>query len=131
MLFLDLHVNWLNFFFRSNSLSRQSTQDSDTESTISQSGGEPIRKSPREYVIPIALEGGGYVTPRATSLEPSEESRASTHSLPRSRLSSRTKRMRYELLVVWLHDIQLAFDNSFNGFSGSVIYLSAIISNKS
>ncbi|XP_034239589.1 LOW QUALITY PROTEIN: serine/arginine repetitive matrix protein 2-like [Thrips palmi] len=81
---------------RSNSLSRQSTQDSDTESTISQSGGEPIRKSPREYVIPIALEGGGYVTPRATSLEPSEESRASTHSLPRSRLSSRTKRMSRE-----------------------------------
>lgn len=78
---------------RSNSLSRQSTQDSDTESTISQSGGEAIRKSPREYVIPIALEGGGYVTPRATSLEPSEESRASTHSIPRSRLSSRTKRM--------------------------------------
>lgn len=81
---------------RSNSLSRQSTQDSDTESTISQTGGEPIRKSPREYVIPIALEGGGYITPRATSLEPSEESRASTHSLPRSRLSSRTKRMSRE-----------------------------------
>lgn len=78
---------------RSNSLSRQSTQDSDTESTISQSGGEPIRKSPREFIIPIAMEGGGYVTPRAASLEPSEDNRASTHSLPRSRLGSRTKRM--------------------------------------
>lgn len=34
--------------------------------------GDPIRKSPREFIIPIAVEGGGYVTPRATSLEPSE-----------------------------------------------------------
>ncbi|KAJ4439660.1 hypothetical protein ANN_07788 [Periplaneta americana] len=56
---------------RSSSLSRQSTQDSDTDSTISASGPEPIRKSPREYIIPIAVEGGGYVTPRAGSLEPS------------------------------------------------------------
>lgn len=56
--------------FRSNSLSRQSTQESDSETTVS--GGEPIRKSPREYIIPIAVEGGGYVTPRAGSLEPSE-----------------------------------------------------------
>ncbi|XP_063218009.1 serine/threonine-protein kinase par-1 isoform X2 [Bacillus rossius redtenbacheri] len=52
------------------SLSRQSTADSDTDSTISV-GPEPIRKSPREYIIPIAVEGGGYVTPRAGSLEPS------------------------------------------------------------
>lgn len=33
-------------------------------------GPEPIRKSPREYIIPIAVEGGGYVTPRSGSLEP-------------------------------------------------------------
>ena len=59
-----------NFIFRSN-LSRQSTQDSDVESTAS-APGEPIKKSPREFIIPIAVEGGGYVTPRATSLEPSE-----------------------------------------------------------
>lgn len=55
---------------RSNSLSRQSTQESDSETTTST--GEPIRKSPREYIIPIAVEGGGYVTPRAGSLEPSD-----------------------------------------------------------
>ncbi|XP_072382932.1 uncharacterized protein Nuak [Diabrotica undecimpunctata] len=53
-------------------LSRQSTQDSDTETVAS--SGEPIRKSPREYIIPIAVEGGGYVTPRAGSLEPSDTS---------------------------------------------------------
>jgi len=79
---------------RSTSLSRQSTQDSDTDSTVSASGGEPIRKSQREFIIPIAVEGGGYVTPRASSLEPGEDwSRTSGHSLPRSRLS-RPKRMR-------------------------------------
>ncbi|XP_066146852.1 uncharacterized protein Nuak1 isoform X2 [Euwallacea fornicatus] len=59
---------------RSNSLSRQSTQDSDSEST---STGEPIKKSAREYIIPIAVEGGGYVTPRSGSVEPSD-SNAST-----------------------------------------------------
>ncbi|GJQ75870.1 hypothetical protein Trydic_g17934 [Trypoxylus dichotomus] len=56
---------------RSSSLSRQSTQESDSENTVSGTG-EPIRKSPREYIIPIAVEGGGYVTPRAGSLEPSD-----------------------------------------------------------
>lgn len=48
------------------SLSRQSTVDSDSGSTIST--GEPIRKSPREVIIPIAVEGGGYVTPREDTL---------------------------------------------------------------
>ena len=48
------------------SLSRQSTQDSETGSVTSQ--GEPIRKSPREVIIPIAVEGGGYVTPSADTL---------------------------------------------------------------
>lgn len=50
----------------SSSLSRQSTVDSDSGSTIST--GEPIRKSPREVIIPIAVEGGGYVTPREDTL---------------------------------------------------------------
>ncbi|RZF32011.1 hypothetical protein LSTR_LSTR007089 [Laodelphax striatellus] len=45
----------------SKSLSRQSTADSDSGSVVSQ--GEPIRKSPREVIIPIAVEGGGFVTP--------------------------------------------------------------------
>ncbi|ETN66966.1 serine/threonine protein kinase [Anopheles darlingi] len=80
------------------SLSRQSTNESnDSDTTISQgpmstaqtsasglmssmasqSGASstatmPIKKSPREFIIPIAVEGGGIVTPRANSLEPSE-----------------------------------------------------------
>ncbi|XP_055586188.1 serine-rich adhesin for platelets isoform X4 [Uranotaenia lowii] len=73
-----------------NSLSRQSTNESnDSDVTPSQSGTQmphvpggisanssgttmPIKKSPREFIIPIAVEGGGIVTPRANSLEPSE-----------------------------------------------------------
>lgn len=76
---------------RSGSISRQSTQDSDTETVTS--NGEPIKKSPREYIIPIAVEGGGYVTPRATSLEPSETGSTSTMT-SRSRFG-RAKRMKY------------------------------------
>lgn len=49
------------------SLSRQSTVESDSGSNIS-IAGEPIRKSPREMIIPIAIEGGGFVTPRAETL---------------------------------------------------------------
>uniref|UniRef100_A0A182K3W9 Protein kinase domain-containing protein n=1 Tax=Anopheles christyi TaxID=43041 RepID=A0A182K3W9_9DIPT len=79
------------------SLSRQSTNESnDSDNTISQgpistnasgmmsgmvstSGSTtmPIKKSPREYIIPIAVEGGGIVTPRANSLEPSESNTSS------------------------------------------------------
>ncbi|XP_050430680.1 NUAK family SNF1-like kinase 1 isoform X2 [Adelges cooleyi] len=44
-------------------LSRQSTLDTDSNSSIVSIGGEPIRKSPREVIIPIAVEGGGFVTP--------------------------------------------------------------------
>ncbi|CAG9860362.1 unnamed protein product [Phyllotreta striolata] len=72
------------------SLSRQSTQDSDNETVTST--GEPIRKSPREYIIPIAVEGGGYVTPRAGSLEPSDT--ASTTSTMASRSKSKFGRAR-------------------------------------
>ncbi|XP_015838756.1 protein piccolo isoform X2 [Tribolium castaneum] len=66
---------------RSNSLSRQSTQDSDTETT----SGEPIKKSPREYIIPIAVEGGGYVTPRAGSVEPSDTASTTSTMTNKSR----------------------------------------------
>ncbi|XP_026474809.1 uncharacterized protein LOC113378489 isoform X2 [Ctenocephalides felis] len=67
---------------KSGSLSRQNTADSDggesiasnTTTSTMPAGAEPIRKSPREVIIPIAVEGGGYVTPRATSVEPSESS---------------------------------------------------------
>ncbi|XP_058813985.1 uncharacterized protein LOC131677909 isoform X2 [Topomyia yanbarensis] len=73
------------------SLSRQSTNDSnDSDTTISQgqitgnitsnnsAAIMPIKKSPREFIIPIAVEGGGFVTPRANSLEPSESSTTTT-----------------------------------------------------
>ncbi|KAL1509473.1 hypothetical protein ABEB36_004199 [Hypothenemus hampei] len=73
-----------NISQRSNSLSRQSTQDSDSETA---STGEPIKKSPREYIIPIAVEGGGYVTPRSGSLEPSDT--ASTTSTMTNRSKSK------------------------------------------
>uniref|UniRef100_A0AAR5Q4S2 Protein kinase domain-containing protein n=1 Tax=Dendroctonus ponderosae TaxID=77166 RepID=A0AAR5Q4S2_DENPD len=73
-----------NISQRSNSLSRQSTQDSDSETT---STGEPIKKSAREYIIPIAVEGGGYVTPRAGSVEPSDT--ASTTSTMTNRSKSK------------------------------------------
>lgn len=48
-------------------LSRQSTVDTDSNSSIA-SLGEPIRKSPREVIIPIAVEGGGFVTPSNSAL---------------------------------------------------------------
>lgn len=69
-------------YFR-NSLSRQSTQDSDSETAGST--GEPIKKSPREYIIPIAVEGGGYVTPRAGSLEPSDTTSTTSTMTNKSR----------------------------------------------
>lgn len=89
---MELLDNCLNS--RTNSLSRQSTQESDSENTVS---GEPIRKSPREYIIPIAVEGGGYVTPRAGSLEPSDSTASTmTNSSRRSKLSRNVaRRMKY------------------------------------
>ncbi|KMQ90189.1 nuak family snf1-like kinase 1 protein, partial [Lasius niger] len=79
---------------RSGSLSRQSTADSDTDSALGSTvGPEPIRKSPREYIIPIAVEGGGYVTPRSGSLEPeSKTSTPTSTNPPRSRFG-RPRRM--------------------------------------
>ncbi|XP_052869802.1 uncharacterized protein LOC128275365 [Anopheles cruzii] len=85
-------------------LSRQSTNESnDSDSnTVSQGGlsatasGQhmasgtvsnssnatmPIKKSPREFIIPIAVEGGGFVTPRANSLEPSESNASSASAV--------------------------------------------------
>lgn len=88
-------------------LSRQSTNDSDTSDTQTAStttmgtqpsslqtlnSSQPIKKSPREYIIPIAVEGGGFVTPRAGSLEPSE-SNNSTTSTAFSRFGGRTRKI--------------------------------------
>lgn len=88
-------------------LSRQSTNDSDTSDTQTVASGtqpsssslqtnpnssQPIKKSPREYIIPIAVEGGGFVTPRAGSLEPSESSNSAT-STAFSRFGGRTRKI--------------------------------------
>lgn len=78
-------------------LSRQSTNDSDTSDTQTTStttmgaqsslqtsnSSQPIKKSPREFIIPIAVEGGGFVTPRAGSLEPSESSNSTSTAFSR------------------------------------------------
>lgn len=86
-------------------LSRQSTVESDisdtqtttsigTQSTIggtaNSSSSQPIKKSPREFIIPIAVEGGGYVTPRAGSLEPSDSNHSSSTAF--SRLGNRRRK---------------------------------------
>lgn len=86
---------------RSSQLSRQSTVDSDisdtttTQSTMSatansNSSSQPIKKSPREFIIPIAVEGGGYVTPRAGSLEPSDSNKSAGMAF--RRLGNRRKK---------------------------------------
>lgn len=86
-------------------LSRQSTNDSDDTSdtqtasttTIGQqsnatsNSSQPIKKSPREFIIPIAVEGGGFVTPRAGSLEPSESNQSTGTSF--SRFSGRPRKI--------------------------------------
>lgn len=95
-------------------MSRQSTnesQDSDTATSFSQSQNtmptglsntsssatQPIKKSPREFIIPISVEGGGYITPRANSLEPSESNSTTTTTTQSSafgpRRISRPKRI--------------------------------------
>ncbi|XP_077273485.1 nuak family kinase 1 isoform X4 [Temnothorax americanus] len=79
---------------RSDSLSRQSTADSDTDSALGSTiGPEPIRKSPREYIIPIAVEGGGYVTPRSGSLEPENKTGTPTSTNPSRSRFGRPRRM--------------------------------------
>lgn len=88
---------------RSVPLSRQSTNDSDTSDTQTastttmgtslqtSSSSQPIKKSPREYIIPIAVEGGGFVTPRAGSLEPSESNHSTSTAF--SRFSGRPRKI--------------------------------------
>uniref|UniRef100_A0A1A9WLS0 Protein kinase domain-containing protein n=1 Tax=Glossina brevipalpis TaxID=37001 RepID=A0A1A9WLS0_9MUSC len=76
---------------RSDSLSRQSTNDSESDTTttnMSQTtitgSSQPIKKSPREFIIPIAVEGGGFITPREGSVEPSESSHTAAITSSRS-----------------------------------------------
>ena len=70
----------------SESQSLHSNVDSDTDSVLTPTIGlEPIRKSPREYIIPIAVEGGNYVTSRSDITE--LESKNNTPSLSSASLS--------------------------------------------
>lgn len=70
-------------------LSRQSTNDDSESSEIQTvtstetSANQAIKKSPREFIIPIAMEGGGYITPRATSLEPSDSNHSNSKMFSR------------------------------------------------
>lgn len=91
-----------------NILSRQSTNDSDTSDTTqttstatmgtqgatlqTSNSSQPIKKSPREFIIPIAVEGGGFITPRAGSLEPSDSNHSNT-STAFSRFGGRTRKL--------------------------------------
>lgn len=88
-----------------NVLSRQSTNDSDTSDTQTAStttigtqntlqtsaSSQPIKKSPREFIIPIAVEGGGFITPRAGSLEPSDSNNSTSTAF--SRFGGRTRKL--------------------------------------
>lgn len=81
-------------------LSRQSTNESESSDTQTSTTGQssstltsqPIKKSPREFIIPIAIEGGGFITPRAGSLEPSDSNHSTGTSF--SRMSGRPKKLR-------------------------------------
>lgn len=90
------------FVVHRNPLSRQSTNesnDSDTTPTQSfvqststvSSDKQPIKKSPREFIIPISVEGGGIVKPKPNSLETSESS--ATQSSIGSKRVSRPRRI--------------------------------------
>lgn len=87
-------------------LSRQSTNESDTSDTQTtstatvptqpsqlqtSSSSQPIKKSPREFIIPIAVEGGGFITPRAGSLEPSNSTDSTSTAF--NRLASRQRKI--------------------------------------
>ncbi|CAH0749836.1 unnamed protein product [Diatraea saccharalis] len=59
---------------------RRLVSNESSASEACSSPGEPIKKSAREFIIPIAVEGKGYVTPRQRSLEPD------AHAAPAARL---------------------------------------------
>lgn len=63
-------------------LRRLASTESGSASEVCSSPGEPIKKSAREFIIPIAVEGKGYVTPRQRSLEP--EQPAMSHTVRRT-----------------------------------------------
>ncbi|XP_055375000.1 5'-AMP-activated serine/threonine-protein kinase catalytic subunit alpha [Condylostylus longicornis] len=58
----------------------QSSNDSSVGITSATSSSQAIRKSPREFIIPIAMEGGGYITPKNLSMSAANTSKSSIHS---------------------------------------------------
>lgn len=64
-----------------------------SSSTVTSTGTDkqPIKKSPREFIIPISVEGGGIVTPKANNLEQSESS--TTQSSVGGKRMSRPRRI--------------------------------------
>ncbi|XP_050557488.1 uncharacterized protein LOC118262006 isoform X10 [Spodoptera frugiperda] len=75
-------------------LRRLTSTESGSASEACSSPGEPIKKSAREFIIPIAVEGKGYVTPRQRSLEPE-----ATQHVPSVRHHRATKPRRISSLV--------------------------------
>lgn len=67
-------------------LRRLVSNESGSSEACSSPSGEPIKKSAREFIIPIAVEGKGYVTPRQRSLEP--ETRHGVRTAKPKRISS-------------------------------------------
>ncbi|CAH0693561.1 unnamed protein product [Chilo suppressalis] len=63
---------------------RRLVSNESTASEACSSPGDPIKKSAREFIIPIAVEGKGYVTPRQRSLEP-DSAAARQQRAPRPR----------------------------------------------
>jgi hypothetical protein len=62
-----------------------------TSTVTSNNEKQPIKKSPREFIIPISVEGGGIVTPKANSIEQSESN--VTQSSVGSKRVSRPRRI--------------------------------------
>lgn len=84
---------------RTSSTASVSRQDSDS-STISATASttavnEPIRKSAREVIIPIAVEGGGFVTPSVSTLSKMSSVSESEEDVPARGFGLRSTRRRH------------------------------------
>ncbi|BET02367.1 NUAK family SNF1-like kinase [Nesidiocoris tenuis] len=66
----------------SSSLGRQDSNSSTISVSTTITASEPIRKSPREVIIPIAVEGGGIVTPSESTLSKMSSASESLEDVP-------------------------------------------------
>lgn len=74
---------------------RLASNESTASEACSSPSGEPIKKSAREFIIPIAVEGKGYVTPRQRSLEPE------TSSATRLTRTAKPRRIRFLFALIY------------------------------